>query len=766
MSKKSIVACLLAGTMILPFAACGGGEDGEAGLKLTQSATELSLENESVRIVFNKSNGSIREIYNKVSELYLVKDADNVEPITLEGHIAPKENSFRYSVSLDGREEKGFSFEWGFDNGVKAVASATLGAYSDEIVFHTGLSGLSGKTTSVQYPVLDNVGSLTGDGEEDYLVSSMATGYLFKNPAKNFFKYGQGLYGESSIDPKGFASTMQFMGYFTQNKGGFYFSTRDSGDTVKDFTVRGDSGTLDIEIGHYISDLRMNSVEFGYDTVISNLYEGNWYEPAEKYKEWAVKQDWVTKRGLNSERTDLNKDLYEHSIASVFTLPSLGSHSSALAIYEKIRSNLTAEGSKILTIPWYTAIPHVYNHSTELTAVFEANKNDDLYEALERNGEPIAFFEYTDLQTEALMQNNPSFITDYAMRKGNGDIYDINFGSKFQYICASGEQWTQTITSREKDQFVKLGAQGIYNDVGICAVHPIFCYDDSHPHGKRINTLPDFYDLMSRSWEISRSVTVNAAGDNGFTGQEMITEKAIPYVDFFQARSASGEISSMEHDQIMNLVRNDVAVKIPLFEYVYHEYCGIRTDSFLLPMEGVGTAYYHTMAYVALNGGIPEFNFECLNRSAYAGLEDRLEADMIQFIDTLGRARLSYGKDYLVYGTMARAPELGLARKEYYYETENVATWGSVGGLKSGRTQVDQVVVSAYTFGGKTAIFLCNITDAAQEVNFTLNAKELYGKESGNVSVFEGGVAVGSAQALSGGKADISLNLNSRTVYM
>ncbi|MDE6274116.1 MAG: hypothetical protein K2L87_03605, partial [Clostridiales bacterium] len=364
-----------------------------------------------------------------------------------------------------------------------------------------------------------------------------------------------------------------------------------------------------------------------------------------------------------------------------------------------------------------------------IEAYFNALKNEELFDALEENGEPIAFFEYTDLEKENILPVLPDYIQSSAMQNAAGGIYDIRFDGLWKFICAGNERWVKLVTDRQKEQLTKIGAQGIYNDVGICSTHPVFCYDDSHTHGTRINTLPEFYNLLETSWKVSRSVKVNAAGDNGFTGQEMITEQVIPWVDFYQTRAGAGEMGCMENSAIMNLVKGDVAYKIPLFEYVYHEYAGVRGDGFIIPVDSVGVPYYATVASIALNGGIPEYNYECYNNHVYTGLEKLLNEDMIGFVDTLGEARLSYGKNYLVYGAMARVPSLNLARERYTYETPLVNNWTAVGGSKKGSMYVDPVVSSAFTFGGKTAIFLCNITANKKSVEFTLNAGSLYGVE-------------------------------------
>lgn len=773
---KKITSVLIAFLLALTGTACVGckKQDGPKDtLTLQEESGAVTMQNDAIRIAFNRSNGSIREVYNKRSKMYLVQDNEDAEAVTIrvKGQTqmldtSPEEGGFRYAVERDTDDEKALRFTWNFAEGATVTATAALHAGSDEVVFRTEVRGMQGDVYAVHYPIIDNIGALTDDGENDYLVSPFATGYLFRNPSENFMRYGQDLSGQSALTPSGFGSTMQFFGYYTEDKGGFYMQTKDGGNSVKEFVFRNDGGTLQAEIGHFVSDMSLDRESFDYDTVLSNLYEGNWYEAAERYKAWAVEQSWVKEHGLNKDRTDLNKDVYENSVLANFIVPAKKDQSAyALKLYETVRENITTEGSRILTIPFYYSIPQEVGPDDDIEAYFETWRDEALYDALAENGEPIAQFEYTDLQLERKMASLPEYIRDARMKTEFGGYQNIMFAENWQYICASNERWVNLVTSRQREQFDKLGMQGLYNDLGVCAVHPLNCYDSTHEHGTRVNVLEDYLYLLERSHDISRDYTVDEAGNCGFTGQEMITENVLPYVDVYQTRAGAGEMGGMENDMIMNLVRNDVAEKIPLFEYVYHEYSGVRMDGFTLPLASVGVPYYYTMAFTALNGGIPEFNYECIARESLDGLAEEMDVGMIRFVDTLGKARIGYGKDYLVYGSMARVPSLGLEKQMYSYETPIVINWSSVGGLRSGEMLLSPVVASAFRSGDKVALFLCNITDQAQDVSFTVDAAELYGMDLASVTALCDGAPV-EAPAVSEGKADVQMRLESRKVYM
>ena len=432
-------------------------------LRYSDKDDSISLSNNNIRIVFNKNNGSIKEIYNLKSDLYLVKDIESENPIALqiEGHysenfITPIDNSFKYSLTTNSNTIKSLSFEWSFENGVKANTTASLKGNGDEIIFMIELSNLDSETSTVSYPIVDNITEISEGGEDDYFLTSFATGYLIQNPVKNCNKFGLDFTGDHSIYPLGFGQTMQFMSYFVKDVGGFHLQTRDSSDNIKSFNLRRNGDSVTLDIGHFVNDLTHKTEKFNYETVIKNLYEGNWYEAAEVYKAWAINQPWCTTNGLNKNRTDINKELYENTILCNFVMPSRSTQQYAVDLYDKVRKNIKTENSKILNIPFYGSINQTVDPTQNFTAFFEANANNDFYEIVEDYDDLIAFFEYTDLEFDQSMDSLPSYISDYVMRKYNGSIETITFSLKMQYICAANSPWMTLLANRDKEQFEKL----------------------------------------------------------------------------------------------------------------------------------------------------------------------------------------------------------------------------------------------------------------------------------------------------------------------
>lgn len=760
---KKVFSVILCFCMFLALTACSSKR-----MKMVVKNGIITIQNEYILASFNESNGSINTIYNKTKDLYLVKDASSSVPISLltfnsraKSVIEPKKKSFSYKEIKGNKSGIELSFSWSFENGVIASSTIKLDKDSVEILFNVKLDNLDSKTLNVRYPIVNKSSFLDGDGSNDYLLTSFATGYIVKDPIHNMTKTFTNFTGDSALYPYGFGSTMQFMSYYSKNKGGFHFESRDSGDTIKAFEVSSESDALSFSVSHYIDNLSFKEADFSYDTSIKNLYEGNWYEAAEIYRDWAVKQSWCTKRGKNSDRTDLNKTLFEKTTLSNFVLPTY--EESSLSIYNKVRS-LVNSNQTILNFPWYGALPHYYPFSDDYDALAftKESVNQELLSEIKNNNDLLSYFEYTDLEpgtrSDALSSEVESLhIKDY---KGNNTY--ITFGTTdYYYYCSYEDYYSSRVLERQKEQLTTLNADGLYNDVGLTAIHPLQCFDSTHSHGTRINITTDFYELMDKTFNVSRSIE----NKTPFVGQEMITEKIIPYVDYYQTRSASGYMGEMEHEHIMPLLKIDAAYKIPLFEYIYSEYVGMRLDGFTLPFTSIGDAYYYIIAYCILNGYIAQYNYENTDRSKFDTFADNFDEEMVEYLSKLGDAKITYGKDYLNYPIRVRTPESNTERVMVDFDSPILANWQKQSS-KTGKIGIDPVVSSAYKGNSGVAIFLINVLSNDKNISFTIDANSLYGINNGEVSLLINGENKTILGNLIDGKIKIDLKLNSRDVYM
>lgn len=595
---------------------------------------QITLENAKIRAVFNK-DGSVREIVNKESRLYLVKNSTQSDAVRLlKRSETVVGNNAVWEVEENTDSKKSVRFCWQFQQ-VKAIATVSLQENADEIVFGIRLENNDEKDTviAVEYPIIDGIDTLNGK-EKDYFASPFITGYLFNNPIDNFNENSAGISRSMGMYPNGWNYPMQFSAYYSKNLGGFYWQTKDGGDTVKSFSFIGSNDKLRMSIYHYLGDI--SSTDY-----------------------------------LNVVRE--YNDLF-----ACFEFPSIALKSTAT---QEIIDN--------------------------------------------------AMLGYDGLKQE----------------------FTIHY-----YQCASGQNWVRDRIEVDRNYIETYNVDGFYYDVDIAADHPMLCYDTTHAHVNKVNVLSDFYNQFAQSEAM--------ADENGFfnIGQEMITEQLLPYVDYYQARANAGLLGWMEHDRIRELIENGSADKIPLFDYVYHQYGALRIDGYLIPDQNLGQAFYQVAAYTVLNGGIPEFNYEYY-------LSDKLPSassinlEMVDFVNRLGTMRCGQGKQYLVYGKMAKPPIVGTSTSEYMYENPNY-TPNTCNGLATlgGNIVVRDFVTSAFTSEGKLGIFVCNVSASTKTARFVLQAQRDYGINSGTVSIIGADGTRTKISEIKNGTAKISLSLGSTQV--
>lgn len=718
---------------------------GSEVLTLIQQGDDVTLENENIRLVLDYQTGGIKQIANKQANVYLV-DGQPGTPFTL-CHVNGTTESAHYSdctvVLEDGdADRKSIAIIWQVTDVIRIYATITLEKSDNELQFNVSVDNDTERPIwYVQYPVVEGIGTLY-EKERDYLAHPIATGYLFQNPVDNFngedysgITRSQGLY------PSGWECPMQFFAYYSQGIGGFMFRTDDGGDGIKSFSFVGKDDALKAGIYHYADDVADETLRFDYTTYIGNLNQGNWQEAAEIYRTWASDQSW-TAMGTLAERTDINKTFYEDTVLCNFNFPyeTIYGTDQQTALYNKIKE--AADGTLL----------NIYINADNFLTQSQLNKDLQVK------------FEFPSFHSVVSAEQTPAeWETAILNRLGEKHFYNVEDAIQF-YECPSCEAYLTAFWERENKLLVYDKVSGFYHDVGIGAVHPRQCFDATHSHGTRVNILPEFLDQIEKS-------RLLASGTNqAIYGQELLFEQMLPYMEFYQARGGANVIGFMEIDRFRGLVENGSCQLINLFDYVYGSYGAVRLDGFLNADELIGESYYHIAAYTALMGGIPEFNYEFVVNNAFLTPEEHSE-DMLAYIGYLGDVRQGYGKDYLVYGQMVKAPLATNETVEYDYIQQRVA--GGVGGpglitggsARGGVITWDKIITSAYRWEDSIGVFVGNPTKDSQQLHFIINALRDYGITSGTVELIDEN---GSSMlcAIEDGKAKIDLELDARQVVL
>ncbi len=727
-----------------------GGID---ALYLEESADKIILENENIRIVLARKNGAVSELVNKESKVYLTKTGDAV-PVRINrirsGYEVSDTNyiSFEYAVAENSQSRKAVRMKWTYGDGVAVNATVGLSEGANEIVFRLAVENNVLQTKdgvpsacvyNVEYPIINNIDTLYKK-ETDYFLSPFTTGYLFHNPIENFNGDFPGITKNYGLYPSGWEYPMQFQSYFSEGIGGFQFLTRDGGDTIKSFTFTGQNGKIRSSIYHYLDDVGKKHYSFDYDVSIGNLTKGVWYESAEKYKAWALTQDWATKKGKLSERADVDKTFYEDIAMCNFCFPYTGEYTEAKqkALYETTKGSL--KGGRILNVAFGN--PDYYT--------------DKLLNLSRENKDYFVFFEFPDFHSVASANANPAE-WQTAVRTFAADtsstIYNVN-GVLYFYECASSRDYLDRFLEKEQSYFEKYGVSGYYHDVGVAAVHPKQCFNTAHAHGTRVNVVSDYVEQMRLTRDLAQK------NNGGIYGQELIFEQMLPYIDFYQARANAEELGWMESDRVRSLLEQEECEKVSLFDYVYGAYGAKRLDGFLTADPVVGDGYYYVAAYTVLNGGIPEYNYEFFTKKDYLEPGD-YEAGRMEYLGDLYEMRKTFGNGYLVYGDMVKPPKTGTESMLYEYALTRFEGTKK----KEGYARFDDVISAAYRKDGKIGIFLANVTDNRVPLKFIVDALRDYGIEKGTVTLttMDGKKELSRVEK---GKAKIDLTLAEREVVL
>lgn len=719
-----------------------GGSD---VLTLLQQGDDVTLENENIRLILDSKSGGIKQIANKQANVYLV-DGQVSTPFTL-CHVNGSTESAHYSnctVTLNdsSADSKSIAITWQVTDVIRIYATITLDKGDNQLQFQVSVDNDTAHPIwYVQYPVVEGIGTLY-EKERDYLAHPIATGFLFNNPLDHFndgsfdgITRGEGLY------PSGWESPMQFFAYYSQGIGGFLFRTDDGGNGIKSFSFMGKDNALKAGIYHYADDLADKQLQFDYTTYIGNLNQGNWYEAADLYREWASEQSWTSK-GTLAERTDINKTFYEDTVLCNFNFPydTIYGTENQTALYNKIKA--AADG---------TLLNIFFNADNFLTL---SQKNKDLQ----------LKFEFPSFHSVTSAEQTPSE-WDTAIKNRLGNLYYYNVEDAIQfYECPSCDAYMEAFWEREDYLLVYNKVSGFYHDVGVAAVHPRQCFNTEHPHGTRVNILREFLDQMEETRLLGSQTT------QGIYGQELVFEQMLPYADFYQARANAAQVGFMEIDRFRELVINGSCVNINMFDYVYGSYGAVRVDGFLNADELIGESYYHIAAKTVLTGGIPEFNYEFVSNGNYLTVEEHTE-EMLAYIGYLGNIRQGYGKDYLVYGQMVKPPVASDETIEYDYIQQRVAGGVAGPGLVTGGNADggpitwSKVITSAYRWEDTVGIFVCNPVKNSQQLDFIIYAQRDYGISQGTVELIdENGNSV--LCSIENGIAKISLALDARQVVL
>lgn len=709
----------------------------------------LDLTNGKIRIGFSQDTGAVTYLEDRIRGVVLCR-GDGAPAFELEtgngwGSVF---SAFAHDAESGPDGAQAFRLVWTLASGTRVHAHIELKDGSDEIRFTSYVENRGGETLyALKYPILGGIGAITPGGSGDYLVHPYATGVCVHNPLVNFPGEGDGF--AQMPYPESFSGcSMQFMAYYGLGRAGLYAAAYDSGGRAKwlNFCRRGRA----LELSHvygFQNTTPGSGLSAEYPFVIRTLSGSGWYEAAELYKAWAIRQPWC-RLGPLAERGRERRPtwLFEKAGLATFGINACHDRTKWLRAYHRLA------GTPIFHVSgpdWPRSAQDYQGHVCGgYDDWFPARMALDNVKEIREQGDYFAPFEFDCIVNSAG--------ADAEELANNRIVYPANPWSMDRYafhILCPCAAYTRALHVRRDVELVReTGCDAIYYDISANNLLHI-CLAPGHGHA------PGGSGEVSRAFHDTYAATKEAvcreAGHYVPLGTEMINEIFLDTLDFYQARAWAQPASTLETWAFRPLMKSGEMTMIPLFTYVYHEYGAQRLDGWGKLTAEAGELFYHTVAQVYLWGGLFELNCEYSPMEAIGGKENSasehyfpfhgegfaLDEERAAYLAQFAALRTGPGNPYLAYGRMLPPPQFENTPHAYNWMLYN-AVPGSPEYHDAGVFHTDSVVAAAWRApGGPDApvgMLFANATGGRQFLDIPIRPEE-YGFSSPCASTLSSG---------------------------
>lgn len=733
------------------------------------------MDNGIAAIGFSKFDGSIVYLRDRKRGIQYVNGAGTVPfRVELEEELDCSYSSFSYARDESYVNGQAYELAWEIEKGIVLRGLIRLENDSDQVVFTSKLENSSEKAVyAVEYPVIGNMDSIS---ENDCLAHPYVTGFLVRNPLKSFDE-GGGL--RFMPYPESFSgASMQFFTYYAAGKGGLYAAAYDPDYYQKWLNFYKSGGKLELSHMYGYEDIGAGKgLKSEYPFVVKFIKGDDWYEAADIYKEWAVRQEW-TRKGTLYSRSENDKAVWLLENIGLTTFGINAKHDRTRwlkAYHDAIKSPVF----HILGPDWVNdvqtfgmGVPGGYDDWVP------TRFNRENLDLIKSQGDRFAPFEFDFLvdPNKSDGENLRKNLTKWPKDPKSHDAY------KFNMLCPYTDYTKDLHIKRDVQVLKEAGVDSMYYDISANNLIKT-CMSESHGHpvgaGREITLA--YRDIYERT----REALSETAGKYIPLGTEMMNEVFIDVLDYYQARAWAQPCSALETWPFSRLMKSGMAEMIPMFTYVYHEYAPVRLDGWGKLVKEIGELFYHSAAKIYLWGGLYELNYEYSPMEAIDGVETRPEEHYYNFLPRgyeFDKERAGYlaqfaalrtgcGCKYLAYGIMKqpvdiKSPRVSLNWHHYNHNTN----------LERGSIEVDAVITSTWLFEGEEnkslAVFIANTVDSREKVTFELDLKS-YGLEGDfNLRLLSSFDSQGNVEEKLMGAADaaekqiISIELEAKKVYM
>lgn len=669
--------------------------------------------------------------------------------------------NFRFEVRADGL---GAVLRWdtGVD-GVRMEVSASLKPGGDLELRPRIVNDRKARPPKLlTYPILSGLQSFSTGGDDDFVIYPQSSaGFLYRQPfAKNIPHL-------SETYPDGYSGAcMQAMGYFEQDKGGFYFAAHDPHATRKFLHF----SQAEVSVKHESWDLRNGAgMELDYPVVIGSLWRGDWYAVAERYRAWGIKQSWCS-AGPKAKRSDSQfaRWLHEEVGLVVWAAPSAVDWSPWLKFFRE------AAGTPIHIIPAYDwsatrswqkgfegYFPAKFHPNN--VAAYAGNRVTPYMNNLFISEQAEGFA--TDWEPAAMVPLHPPQ-QPYAFGpfaaavrpdpdKTTGGYPDpAVLADVWWFLCPTTAVQKSLHTWRDRTLIEQTKFDGVQYDISFSNPENwMTCHRGEHGHPPGAGRW--MIDHFIENARLSKEAMSKALGRYAVQGTETINETAIGVTDCFFSRVVAGPQAVLEGRNIVTgqpyeLPPGQGIEVVPFFDAVYHDYGPVRQDGFAQLNPGYGEIFYWIASrQVVQFGGLLDLDYNVAWPEAIPGLgtddpkpsytpydggyyttdtPPPLDTAKVAFLREIATARTGFGNRWLAYGRPVRPTgtsspmvtfDFGNHRDQLpHFQVIAKGTW-----------DVPQLLEAAWLDGDNAlGLFFVNLSkDKPLRVDVDVDAKERWG---------------------------------------
>lgn len=752
-----------------------------------------------IEVRFDGRTGGISHVRNVLTDQILVETAAPVpwrmaaqgrnhrwivdpRPLSFAMHD-PEPDGFHFTIADDGA---GADLRWGTTEPGLELRVRAEGAEAGGVALWPHVVVADGTRPPLQltYPILGSPQELSTGGVDDRLVFPGHAGWLVSAPLT-----------VGALDaryPDGYAgASMQFMALYREAVGGVYLGNHDPHSTAKRIRF----SAAEMAFDHDAWDIRRGAdLDLGYPIILDALVRGDWYEAADRYREWALPNaPWCREHTGNA--TDRSRDgarwLFEEVGFSIWGTPA------RLDWEQWYRHYAEVAGTPLHVVPawdWPETLPPSRGDQGVFPATFHANNVEvwkghrvtpylnDLFvsfrapDFLER-WEPNLVFPYFAFPWTPFSEPTTGWIDGEAPGPDPETTTNYDF-----FICPTTDAQVELHAWRDRVLADEYGMDGVFYDISSGNNTWLRCLrvEHGHPPG-RGRRLVEAYEHMNRR---SKEAAAEATGRYLTQGTEVIQENILGSIDFYVSRACAGPMGLLE-TTIFGPERppGEGRELIPLFQAVYHDVGPVHEDGWITLAEKEGTFFFFVAARIALVwGGILSVQYCTEPPEEFDGRDPSIPAETIlwdaalvrwdafpaadpgkeAFVNELAAARTGFANAYLAYGKMLRPPSVDTNPVDLDFH-QTFYGWGAEGWHNDGVWSVPDVMVSAWmAVNGAIGVVLVNLRgDRAVTVPLRADIGSLWGGDHSRAAVTirtrDGSTDVGTVSAQNAVAVDVEL---------